>query len=392
MKVIDLLDIEIYGKVSYYQGISFILGLLYSIGINDRGLIKISESFQNYYKYLKIRVLLTLILLILISIISSLLLKGEDLFIALFFFTIPALLVYESLSVKNVIQENNNINTRIELLSMIGLNMYRVFLIYTQSKYLPYILFSFALEPLILLTIHLASNHKDFIRALFKTSIEISWLKNELRNLLSLTIYGGLNVLYMRVDTIMLKNLLGFEATGIYNIGSRIVESTYLIGIALVTMLYPRIARNSKKEISYFQLLILSGLLVFLGSYLFGEPLLKLLFDEKYSESVKILKLLSITIPFVFIGMGGSQLMIRHNLENYFIIRAGLGLSITLLLNFLLIPYYGIVGAAIGTLSTQIFVTFLFDFLFPKTRKYGELKFLALTSINKQTYYEIKTF
>ena len=57
--------------------------------------------------------------------------------------------------------------------------------------------------------------------------------------------------------------------------------------------------------------------------------------------------------------MASSQYLINENLTKLSFFRAFIGMLLNVVLNFILIPIYGIVGSAIATLISYTIVTFI---------------------------------
>ena len=66
--------------------------------------------------------------------------------------------------------------------------------------------------------------------------------------------------------------------------------------------------------------------------------------------------------------MGSGIWFSVENLQTYSFYRTLSGCVLNVLLNFILIPRYGINGAAVATVVAQSFAAFLFDLSNPKTR------------------------
>ncbi len=68
----------------------------------------------------------------------------------------------------------------------------------------------------------------------------------------------------------------------------------------------------------------------------------------------------------VFIGLASGRWYLTENLQMLALNRALLGAVVNILANLLLIPEYGIVGAAMGTVLSQMAASYLFDFFTPR--------------------------
>jgi O-antigen/teichoic acid export membrane protein len=107
--------------------------------------------------------------------------------------------------------------------------------------------------------------------------------------------------------------------------------------------------------------------------------IIELLFETQYKESGPILMIHVWASIFVFTGVASSKWFIAQNLEKIIFVRTTLNLILNILLNYLLIPTYGALGAAIALLITQSFGFFVYDQFRKDTR---ELFYMKLNSLN----------
>jgi PST family polysaccharide transporter len=190
-------------------------------------------------------------------------------------------------------------------------------------------------------------------------------------------ILSGLAIMvYMRIDQIMLGQMLGDEAVGIYSAAVRISEVWYFVPMAIVASVFPSIIEAKKQSESLYyerlqklyDLMTLLALGVALSMTLMSDWLIALFYGDGYSGAGTVLALHVWTGLFVFMGVASGRWYLSENLQKLAFTRTLSGAFINILANLLLIPEYGVQGAAIGTLLSQIAAAYLFDFLHPKTR------------------------
>jgi O-antigen/teichoic acid export membrane protein len=70
------------------------------------------------------------------------------------------------------------------------------------------------------------------------------------------------------------------------------------------------------------------------------------------------MKIYSFLLLLAFFQSINNKILILHNLESIIFKRALLALTINAVLNYLLIPRYGIIGAAYSTIISELFVVF----------------------------------
>ena len=71
---------------------------------------------------------------------------------------------------------------------------------------------------------------------------------------------------------------------------------------------------------------------------------------------------------FVFLGVASNQWYVAENRQLLGLQRTLLGLIINIALNFIFIPKFGVIGAAVATLCGKIVAAWLFDLLQSSTR------------------------
>src|SRR5690606_6222419 len=81
---------------------------------------------------------------------------------------------------------------------------------------------------------------------------------------------------------------------------------------------------------------------------------------------------------FVGLGVARSGWIISQNLQFYSMLYLLLGAIMNIILNYYLISFVGVVGAALSTLISQFLVVMIFPLLFNKTRLMAVMMFKAL--------------
>lgn len=118
-------------------------------------------------------------------------------------------------------------------------------------------------------------------------------------------------------------------------------------------------ARNDRDGINhlYWQTAIwiaVAGFPLFALSFAFAKPLTILLYTESYASSATILALLSLGYYFsAALGFNGLTLKVYGKVKYIVVVNLAAGV-VNVLLNLLLIPRFGALGAAIGTCTTMI--------------------------------------
>lgn len=163
-------------------------------------------------------------------------------------------------------------------------------------------------------------------------------------------------MIYMRIDQIMLKNMLGARELGIYAAAIPLSQVWYVIPMTLATSLGPYIAKKKLEGFSQYQNALLktfrffgvAAVIVSIGTALVASLIISFLYGEKYSEAVPVLAIHAFTNIFVFQGVAQSLWILNERLGIYATYKTIAGALFAIMANYLLIPIYGIAGAAIS--------------------------------------------
>lgn len=215
--------------------------------------------------------------------------------------------------------------------------------------------------------------------------------KELLKDSWPLILSGIIVSIYMKIDQVMLKEMIDNEAVGQYAAAARLSESWYFIPSIITSSLFPAIV-NAKKnnEILYydrlqklFNLMVYLSLSIALPMTFLSDWLVELLYGKEFYLSGEVLSIHIWAGIFVFLGVSRGGWIINENLQRFSSLYLGIGMIANIILNFILIPRSGPVGAAIATLISQGVSVLLAPLLFKQTRicSYMMLKALLFTSL-----------
>jgi len=164
--------------------------------------------------------------------------------------------------------------------------------------------------------------------------------------------------IYLKIDQVMIGQMLGNLEVGLYAAAVKLVEVWYFIPGMIAGSLFPAII-NAKKtgEAIYHQRLknfyIFMGLIsiiIALPVALLAHPLVYWLFGIKFLAAVPILKIYVWSSMGLFLGMAVFQyLMVENKIKTIFIINI-FAMITNIGFNLIFIPMFGLAGAAWATL------------------------------------------
>lgn len=212
---------------------------------------------------------------------------------------------------------------------------------------------------------HLSAWKIHFVRA--KILLRDSW---------PLILSGLTIMIYMRIDQIMLGQMLGNEAVGIYSAAVRISEVWYMIPMVIVTSLFPSIIEAKKKDERIYQermqnllsFMAFASIIIALSISLFSDWIITTLYGNLYTGAGDVLMIHIWACLFVFLGVAGGKWYLIENLQYLNFYRTAIGAIVNISLNFYLIPLYGAYGAAIATVISYGIAAYILDGFSSKTR------------------------
>lgn len=170
-------------------------------------------------------------------------------------------------------------------------------------------------------------------------------------------LFSGMAIMvYMRIDVIMLEVMQGERAVGIYATATKISEVWYFISTAIVSSVAPAIIRSiDNPQIYYaqieklFSLMSLIALVVGSCIALSSRFIIHLLYTDAFAAAAPVLAVHVWASIFVFLGVAQSPWDLSQNLLKLAFYRTLAGAVANILLNFILIPKYAAMGAALAT-------------------------------------------
>ena len=205
----------------------------------------------------------------------------------------------------------------------------------------------------------------NLLHVRFEKSTAVSLLRDSWPLILS----GMVIAIYMKIDQVMIKEMMNSEAVGQYAAAVRISEAWYFIPMVIASSLFPAIinAKKQSEELYHARLQKLYNLMVWMAIAIalpmtfLSDWVIHLLYGNQYNQAGSVLMIHIWTGVFVFLGVAFSGYLTAENLTKKSFYRTFFGAVLNIGLNIILIPKYGISGAAIATLISQFTANYLYD-------------------------------
>jgi O-antigen/teichoic acid export membrane protein len=163
-------------------------------------------------------------------------------------------------------------------------------------------------------------------------------------------------VVYMRIDQMMIKSVLGSNDLGMYVAAVTVSQVWHFIPVVIVGSLAPLIAQKKLQgSAEYSQALLavfrlfgaLSVCLSVLTATLAG-PLITVLYGKSFEPAARVLAVHVFTNIFVFLGVAQSLWMLNDRRGFVSLYKTLIGAGTAVACNLWLLPIYGLIGAAIS--------------------------------------------
>ena len=185
-----------------------------------------------------------------------------------------------------------------------------------------------------------------------------------------LALSGIVVMVYMKIDQVMIKNMMSEEAVGYYAAAVRLCEAWYFIPVTLCNAIFPAIvnAKNVSEEFynnrmqKLYDILTWMAIGIAIPVTIFSGQIIYLLFGNEFSPAGPVLTIYIWAGVAVFLGVASSQYLINENLTKLSFIRTFIGMILNVVLNLIFIPLYGIIGSAVATLVSYTLIIFVFAF------------------------------
>jgi O-antigen/teichoic acid export membrane protein len=190
-----------------------------------------------------------------------------------------------------------------------------------------------------------------------------------LRKSIPFILYGVLGVIYYRIDTILLSFMASTAAVGWYGAAYRIFDTlVFLPSLVISAIMYPvfsKLSAYSQKELKLaveksLNFLLFCCIPISTGLIVAAPNVIGFLYHRaEFDNAIPVMQCLAFGLLFLYINSVLSSVMISTGREKKIPIMAGIALVFNLGLNWLLIPLYQQVGAALVTSLTELLLTIL---------------------------------
>ena len=266
----------------------------------------------------------------------------------------------------------------------------KLLLIYFQAPIIWFVLATLA--QILIQDIVMYINYANFSKTSF-----LAWgfrkkvAKGILKESWPLMFSGAALLLYMQMDTLMIKYMLDAKAVGIYAVALKLGSIFLFLPRIITDTLYPLIikARKVSLELYYKRLQTLYEFMFWFAISLIAlvnftsEPVIELLFNAEYARSSEVLNIYMWSCIPIFCGAVQYRWILIEDKQYLSLVSQIVVLGANFILNYFLIKSMGIKGAAMATLLSQILSYLAIASLF-------HIKKIAIIHLKAASFYSLR--
>lgn len=259
------------------------------------------------------------------------------------------------------------------MVTVIILTIFKLLVVYFNGGVIIFSLI-FVIDPLLSQLLVFYMYYNKYKISGIKINVEL--IKEIFKTSLPLMFSSVFILIYSRIDQVMIKHMMDNSSVGIYGTMIGLAESWYFVPTMITNSVLPSIINSfthktnqyNKRLILLTSFLIIISLFICLAITLLAKIFVSILYGQAFISGVFSLQI------YVWAGIGIaifavlSQHLINKNLSSIILYSSIIGMVANVIINLILIPKYGIEGAAIATLISYSLVP-ISVFMFPKAIK-----------------------
>jgi O-antigen/teichoic acid export membrane protein len=193
----------------------------------------------------------------------------------------------------------------------------------------------------------------------FRLHIDITEWRMVLVQSMSIGLIQIVNMVYLKADMILLSLMTTPRQVGLYGLAYVVIGYLNTGPNLLMTTLIPLIAQAREEELGSLvrratSLLATSGALVSCGTILFAPAVVQLLGGPKFADAVTPVRILGVSCLFTYINSGLGYTAFARNKHQRMLAVSIAGLMLNVAANLVVIPRFGINGAAWATCGSEL--------------------------------------
>lgn len=385
---------EDFGIFNYVQGYVLLFSGLATLGLDTILIRELVHNPKNANEFLGTVFILKLIgsIAAFIAILSIVNFQSESSEVKLFIYLIAFSNIFLAFNVIDGFYQSKVLSKYIVFVNTFGFllsSIIKVYFIYTDAT-LIFFIYILVFDKIILSAgyLYMYTNENYSIKSWrFQSNIARDFIKDSWPIIFSTTVL----MIQARIDQVMIKEFLGAKEVGYYSTALMFLEAFGFLAIILKQSITPALI-NAKKvtlelyeerlinvyRISFIFFLLTAGTLILISKYV-----VLAFFGNEYTPVIGLLSIYSIRLFFTYMGVARSIYILVENLFKYSLFSMAIGAAINVLLNYILIPVYGTIGAIMATIISFAVTVFIIDAFYGQTKRNFILMLIGILTFYK---------
>jgi O-antigen/teichoic acid export membrane protein len=386
---------ERFGLLSYAQSFVGLFAIIATLGLNGfvvRELVKDEsrrEEIIGTAFWLKLMGAIAVLILLAIAVQFT----SNDQYTNMLVFIVASATIFQSFNVIDFYFQSKVLSRYVVFANIISLfisSVIKIVLILYKAPLIAFalvVLFDSFVLACGFIYFYFKVNSKIYIKSLtFKKKTAMSLLKDSWLMMVA----GAAILIYMKIDQVMIKEMLSSGAVGQYAAAVRLSEAWYFIPMVIGNSLFPAIinAKKQSEELYYtrlqnlYDMMACMAIAIALPMTFLSDWLVNLLYGVEYNQAGNVLMIHIWAGLFVFLSVANDKWFYIENKSKLLTIKVFIGAISNIGLNFIFIRKYGINGAAVASIISYSISVIWTDFLIKNMKNLLIMKLKAVFLIN----------
>ena len=189
----------------------------------------------------------------------------------------------------------------------------------------------------------------------------------------------------MRSNQALVVYFISSAENGLFAVAVKFVEAWYFVPYALSAIVFPKIIEAQSISSEQFKRILQWAVEIFLiiaiaicvVTFLLAGPTITVFFGNYYEAAETHLKIMIFSTIFVFWGIILEPYEIAKKIQTHRLKRVVTGAILSMLLNVILIKFFGIKGASIALSLSLVYTYFISNFVFASGREFFKIQISA---------------
>ena len=229
-------------------------------------------------------------------------------------------------------------------------------------------------------------SYKSTVGSIRKWHFDKTLVPFILKESFPLVLSGAAVIIYQRIDQVMIGDMINKTEVGYFATAGKFVDLIVFLPMVLVQTVTPMLVREKENKPETYEVkkktfvsittwtaiimsVMVSSLSYWLITYTYGI---------QYAPAIPVLQIMAFKAVGMALSSTGGQIIIMEHIQKWAFIRNTLGCILCVLLNYFLIPQYGIIGSSYVTIITVLFTGCFANLLIPTYHNVMKLQLYAI--------------